>query len=352
MNTELLEPVVVENEWSHSHAPIRHTYPLAVKSHGLMAALTLCLKTLPVMWVRLGILVGFTVCAAVWYLLVAAIAGAADRGASTVGWMVMAVGLGLPVTIFFFFKRYVLYLLEMAHIAVLTRFMTHGQVPGAQLAYGKDVVRARFGEVNLLLVLDGLVQAVVNVFTGTLSFVTSFLPIPGIEGPMRVIEKILQNATQYIGDTMFSYNLARGDANPWRSSKDGLVYYAQNWKPILKTAVYALIVEYVFTAASFVLLAIPVLEIRALLPSVGLEVLLLGLALALNVRAAFIRPVCLTMVMLAFHESIRNQEINPAWDAKLDGLSKKARELTERARNWAPAPVAVPLVSGQPVISS
>ena len=42
---------------------------------------------------------------------------------------------------------------------------------------------------------------------------------------------------------ILSYNLASGDADPWVGAREGMVYYAQNAVPILKTAIWIVILE-------------------------------------------------------------------------------------------------------------
>jgi len=332
----------MNSSYSHPEQTIRHSYPLAVKGSGVANAVTLCLKTLPIMLLRFGILAGFTLAALIWFGVIMAIASMVPSAG--LGVVFFTAAIGVPFGLFRWLKSYILYMLEMAHIAVLTRLITQGDfgVTESQLAYGKEAVQAHFGQANMLLVLQGLIQGVVNAFTRTLNFLTSFLPIPNIQGPMDILRKILNNATGYISDTMFSYNLARGDENPWRSSKDGLVYYAQNWKPILKTAVYALVVEYAIAGIVFLVFLGPAWGLGALLPRIGGWFVVFGFIMAMNVRTALIRPVCLTMVMLTFHEAVQNQEINLTWDAKLSSATAKFQELTERARTWVSEKTSTP----------
>jgi hypothetical protein len=49
------------------------------------------------------------------------------------------------------------------------------------------------------------------------------------------------------------------------------------------------------------------------------------------VRAAFIKPLFLIMIMVRFHALIENQPINQEWDTRLSGISDKFRTLGEQA---------------------
>ena len=68
---------------------------------------------------------------------------------------------------------------------------------------------------------------------------------------------ILRAATRYLDKVILSYNLARGDEEPWRGAREGMVYYAQNAVPILKTAVWIVILERVLTVVLWLLLLAP-----------------------------------------------------------------------------------------------
>jgi hypothetical protein len=60
--------------------------------------------------------------------------------------------------------------------------------------------------------------------------------------------------------------------------------------------------------------------------------------LAGNVRAAFLKPVFLVMIMAKFHVQVENQPINQEWDERLTGMSDKFRKIVEQARNYRPVP--------------
>jgi hypothetical protein len=67
--------------------------------------------------------------------------------------------------------------------------------------------------------------------------------------------------------------------------------------------------------------------------------------LAGNVRAAFLKPLFLVMVMTKFHVQIQNQPINQEWDERLSRVSNKFRELTDKISGYRPAPALAPAPS-------
>jgi hypothetical protein len=69
------------------------------------------------------------------------------------------------------------------------------------------------------------------------------------------------------------------------------------------------------------------------------------------VRASFVRPLFLIMVMVKFHLSVRGQPINVEWEQRLESISDKFRELAGKiAAGWpkAPVPSQQPQVPPQP----
>ncbi len=68
---------------------------------------------------------------------------------------------------------------------------------------------------------------------------------------------------------IFSYNLATGSPNPWQSAQEGVVYYAQNATPILKQAVWIVVLDYVLGALLWLVLLIPAAALVAVLPRFG-----------------------------------------------------------------------------------
>ncbi len=325
-------------------AEVRHVYPLAVRDHGLATAVSLLMRSLPYALARFGILLGCAVVCIIW--LVVAFGGAAWLGTHIAGafgfvWLMLClVGAGF---VWGTILRYVLHLLACGHVAVLTELITRGQVGNgseSMLAYGRRVVTERFGQVNALYALNLMVRGVLAAFHRTLDWVGEVLPVPGLEGVANLVNIILRAATRYLDKVILSYNLARGDEEPWRGAREGMVYYAQNAVPILKTAVWVVILERVLTVVLWLLLLAPAAAITMMLPhavreSGAIVTILVAAILAGPLRAAFLKPLFLIMMMVRFHALIENQPINQEWDARLATISDKFRDLgTQAAAGW------------------
>jgi hypothetical protein len=244
--------------------------------------------------------------------------------------------------------RYMLHLVECGHVAVLTELIVHGKVGNgteSMFAYGKRVVTEKFGQVNVLFAMNLLVRGVVNAVHRTIEGIGSMLPIPGLDSIANLITAILKAATRYMDKVIFSYNLACAAPDPWQGARDGIVYYAENAKPILKTSVWIVVLEHVLSAFLWVALLIPAAALTAILPhSVremgGLVTVTIAILFALAARGAFVKPIFLVMIMVRFHALIEHQPIDRNWAARLDQLSDKFRDLGKKAQDYVPTPPA------------
>ena len=333
MSDPIAGAVPEPSAWSSTPPPpIRHSYSLTVRDHGLGTAIGLLLKSMPYAFARFGILLGYSVACIIW--MVVAFGGAAWFGTHVAGafgvlWFVLCV-----VGIGWFWGtvlRYALHLLACGHVAVLTELITRGQVGNGEesmLSYGKRIVIARFGEVNILFGMNLLVRGIINTFHRTLDWIDQVIPIPGLETLSSLLTMILRAATRYLDKVILSYNLARNDGNPWVGAREGLVYYAQNAKPILMTSIWIVILERVLAVVLWLLLLAPAAAITVMLPagvreSGGVVTVLIAILLAGTLRSAFIKPLFLIMMMVRFHALTENQPINQEWDNRLAFVSDK-----------------------------
>jgi hypothetical protein len=319
-------------------------YPLAVRDSSVVSAFGLLLRSLPYALARFGVLLACSIACIVW--IVVTIGGAVwlgDHIAKVFGWVWFIGCAAAAGWIWTTLLRYLLHLIECGHVAVLTELIVHGSLRNGEesmLAYGKRIVTERFGEVNALFAMNLLVRGVLTAFHNTLDWVAATLPIPGLESLTSVATMVLRAATRYMDKVIFSYNLARGAQNPWEGARDGIVYYCQNARPILKTSVWIVVLEMALSALLWLILLIPAAGITVLLPhSVremgGLVTVVIAILLALAARAAFVKPLFLIMIMTRFHTLIEHQPINAAWVAELDQLSGKFRDLGQTARSFA-----------------
>lgn len=334
-------------QYNHPSEPIRHSYPLAIEDAGVMTAAGLLMKTMPYILMRFAILVAATVVTVFWFGVTFGGAGfLGEKVHPWIGWGWLLAGCGVYGWVWSMFIRYGLYLLKCGHIAVLTELITTGTLKNGSegmLSYGKRIVTERFGEVNVLFALDVLIEGVVRAFNRTLEWVSSIIPIPGLQTLTQLVTSVLHAATTYIDETIFSYNLARGEENPWRGGRDGIIYYCQNNMEILKTATWCVFFDYLLTGVVWVIMLAPAVLFTYFMPLVGGWTFLIALLFAINFRQAFLKPLFLIMIMIKFHVTIRGQAINEEWDAKLTQITPKFTKIKDKIAGYLPGkPAPVP----------
>jgi hypothetical protein len=325
---------------------VRHDYPLAVQDAGLGTAVGLLMKTLPYAAVRFAVLVAASIATIIaWVVALGGAAFLAAKVAPPLGF-IWAVACLIAYGFFWrLFFRYFLYLIKAGHIAVLTELITRGQIGNGQesmFAYGKRIVTERFGEVTALFAVGVLVKGVVRAFNRTLDFLGSLLPLPGLQQLLAFVKAVIYAATTYIDETIFSYGLARGEKNPWASARDGLVYYAQSSREILKTSVWIVLLDYAFSFVVWMVMLGPAYALsRALPPSMVAATIVawvIALLFAASFRTAFLKPLFLILVMVKFHVTVRGQPINLEWEARLEALSDKFRRIRDAVIGRAATP--------------
>ena len=321
-------------------------YPLAVRDHGLATAVGLLVQSMPYALARLGVELAFSVGGIVW--LIVTFGGAAWLGthvAQAFGWVWF---IGCVVSVGWLWGtvlRYLLHLIECGHVAVLTELITRGEVGNghdSMFDYGRNVVTARFGQVNALFAFNALVRGVLQAFHRTLDWFAELLPIPGLESISSLANLILRAATRYVDKVILSYSLARDGNDAWRDAREGVIYYCQNAKEILKTSIWIVILERVLSFVLWVVLMIPAAAVTVVLPhavreSGGVVTVIIAVLLAAAVRNAFLKPVFLIIMMIRFHVLIERQAVDARWDAYLASISDKFREFASNAAAAMPS---------------
>lgn len=295
------------------------------------------LRTLPYLVVRMLVYFGI----ALLYIFATGGGGAIGYGFTSFGdgegagafWGAM-IGFGGASGFLYWAREYILYLVKAGHIAVLTRYYDGVALPDGrnQVDYGIAIVKDHFKESSLLFGLDQLIKGVLKVLTKTLNTVSAFLPIPGIQNLTKVIGSILTLSLTYVDEIILAHHFRSGASNPWESSKNALVLYAQNYGRFAKNAVWLWLLMWLMTIVIFAVLLLPALAlIKAIPGDIGFWSFVLAFLIAWSVKAALLEPVAMYALMQVYFKAIEGQTPNPEWEAKLEKASAKFRELKEKA---------------------
>jgi hypothetical protein len=339
-NSPWLSPIGPSEDATGWAAPGAAATTLAVRDCGFGTALGLVMQTLPYALARFAVLLVASIITMVW--LGIALGGGAWLGEHIahvfgLAWIVVTLG-GFGFA-WWGLVRYALHLISCGHVAVLTELITRGRVgngTGSMFAYGRAIVVQRIGQESLLYGLNMTVRGIINSFHRTLDSIAEALPVPGMESLANLATMVIRAATAYLDKVIFSYSLARQDRDAWTAAREGLIYYCQNAKPILRTSIWVVVLERILTVLLWLLLLAPAAAITVALPhsmreSDAVVTLVIAALLAGSLRAAFMKPVFLTMIMIRFHTAIENQFVDPVWDARLSEFSGSFATLGLRA---------------------
>jgi len=302
--------------------------------------------TLPFILLRMAVFFGITFA----YILVTGTGagfghgvgalGDADFQASTTFWGGF-IGFAAVSVALYWMREYILYMVKAGHIAVLVEVLDGRPIPDgrSQLDYAAGVVRERFVEANVLFVLDQLVKGVLRVIIGLINFVANFLPIPAIQGLVRFVNTVIRIAVTYVDEVILAHNIRVRSDNPWATSKDALILYAQNSTALLKNAVWLAVFMYLFAFLIFLVMIAPAGALLYVLPGnwSGWG-FVLALIFAWSFKAALIEPFAIACLMQVYFKVIEGQTPDPVWDARLSRASEKFRDLQDKALAWTRAP--------------
>ena len=308
----------------------------------MRTALGAMMKTAPFVVFRMVIYVGIMLA----YVLAVGVGGAIGYGIASVGDEPGAgafyggfFGFAVVSGVLFWLREYLLYLVKAGHVAVLVEVMDGKALPGGrgQIDYAHAVVRERFAEASVLFGVDRLIKGVLRMINRLVMSVANFLPIPGLRDLAQFVNKILNVSLTYTDEIILAYNLRTRSENPWESSKDALILYAQNYKVMAKNAVFLLLWMYVLTFVIFLVVLAPMGAVVALFPGAASGWgFVLAVVFALTLKAALIEPVAIAALMQVYFKTIEGQVPDLAWDARLTQASKKFQQLKDKAAAFIP----------------
>ena len=301
------------------------------KTIGIMA------KTMPFILLRMAIYFGITVA---YILATGAGAGigfgvgqiSEDPGSFT-AWGGI-VGFGIVSGVIYWLREYILYMVKAGHIAVMVKLIDNEPMPDgqSQVSYAQAEVKERFGQANVLFGLDQIIKGIIKVVTRLFGGIAFILPIPGVSTIVGFINTIVRMSLTYVDEIILGYSMRKGATDPWVSSREGIVLYAQNGKHMIKNAIWLSVFVWIFSILIFVIMLAPAGAIAFMMPgSVGGFGIVLAIILAWAFKAAIIEPFAIAALMSVYFKVIEGQRPNPEWDAKLASASDKFRDLAGKA---------------------
>lgn len=300
----------------------------------LGVAFKLMLRTMPILGVRLGVSILFWLAMLLYLAITGGVAYLIGQANETIGVIVFLVAIIAIAPIYNLAYRYVFYLIKAAHIAVISELLVNGDLPAGtnQLAWGKQRVTERFGETSVMFVIDEMVTGVVNVFTGTVYSVASWIPGDSVRTLVQVLNTIIRFALSSIDEAILARRFYANSDNVWANARDGLVLYAMIWKPILINAVALMIVSYVPFIVALILFSAPIGFLVGLFSQQAAGVTIIALLLfAWVIKVAIGDAFAMTAIIATYQRETANLQPDAAMASQLDAVSDKFKEIKQKA---------------------
>ena len=243
-------------------------------------------------------------------------------------------GFGLTAAALYLLREYILYIVKAGHIAVMVELLAGRTIPEGQgqIAYARGMVADRFGTASVLFGVDQLVKGTITAVTGLLEGLMSVLPIPGAAQVMGAVRAWLRIAVGLMDEVMLARCFATRTDNPHLASRDALVLYAQNARPMLTNAAWITVWVWGLSLLIFLVMLVPAGLVIWMMPgqatAAGLGI---ALVFAWALKVALIEPFALACLLQVYFKVTAGQTPDPAWTARLDAASDTFRTLGQRA---------------------
>jgi hypothetical protein len=295
-------------------------------------AVGLIAKTTPFLWVRLGSYAVLGAGLMLYFGIIGGLAWGLGKLWAPLGIFTFLAGLGGSWGIVHWVTRYYFYMLKSAHAAVMTEYIYDRKPEGSQVMYGKEQVISRFRDTSILFAVDRIVDGIVRIITRTVGNIVSILPIPGLNSLKQFLDRVAKYSTGYIDTAILTLAYRDREPNVWKVAQDGVILYAQCWKPVLTNAVALSLLSYAQFLLFLVVLGLPAIAIGAAVPALQAFLAVMVLVGAWMLKLALADAFAMAATLLAFHRSIEGMEPDPAWQARLSSMSDKFGELAAKAK--------------------
>lgn len=295
----------------------------------------LLMRTSPILLVKLGAYIAFWIIALIYLgvtFLVASLVAQAIEIAGVLLFIIAFIGV---IPLYNLAYRYVFFMIKAAHIAVISELLVNDKLPDGigQLEWGRKQVTERFGEINVMFIVDEVVSGVVRAFTRTIYSVARMLPGDTLEQVARVVNRVILNATTYIDEAVMARSFIRKGVPVWVNARDGVVLYGMVWKPLLMNAIALMIISYIPFIVAFLLFSLPVSLLLSLVSgSLAGWSIIFTLVLAFLIKIAVGDAFAMTAMISTYHKQTQGLKPDKETVQKLDAASDKFKELRTRAQ--------------------
>lgn len=312
-------------------------------------AFRIVVMTAPIMLMRLGLYLAFWVASLVYLAAVAGIAFAVSQLWLPAAAIVVVIAVIALLPLYRLANRYLFYLLKAAQLAVVVHILEHGALPEGvgQLAYGRDRVAERFGQVSVMFLLDALISGVIRGFSATVSAALSWIPGGMGDGLSGIVKRLAHYAGTYVDEAILARAFWRTDQSIWQSAREGIVLYGMVWKPLLANAVALMALSYVPFLLVILLLSAPLsLLLGAISQPMGVLSIAVVFVLAMLVKVALGDSFAMVAMVASYYDATRNLTPDPAMEARIASMSDKFQQIRSRVLGSTSSSDVPPAVLG------
>ena len=314
-----------------------------------MTAKQLFSKTMPFVWAKLA-LGGIAVVIGAVLLVIMLL----------LGWLFGNWGMVIMLILWFFLMKgawrllmqYAGYLVKAGHIAVIAEACCTGQVPADQVAYGKARVTERFATSSVYFAVDKLVSAAIKEIQKGIGKLGNKLDfIPGMEAVTGAAQFFVSIALGYVDECCLGWTFYKKEQGAFKSAADGVVIYAQNWKPLLKGAGATMLKVILLTVVVALAIFVPVGILFKLLSWSPLAAFLLACLIAWVVKFAVMDSYIMIQMMAVYMGVAPQTTITFDLYGNLCKISGKFKELFQKGQAETPAQPAYATANAAPAAS-
>lgn len=265
-----------------------------------------------------------------------------------IGWLFGEGGMGLAFFLWlggtgvirFAIMHYAGYLVRAGHVAVIAEAVTTGHIPADQVSYGKQMVTERFATANAYFAIDKLISGAVKQIQRGIEKIGGALDfIPGMEAVTGLAKFFVEISLGYIDECCLGYTFFKKEQGAFHSAADGVVIYAQNWKPLLKNAALTMAKVIGLMLVMVLVVFIPVGLVFKLLHWNPLVAFLLACLVAWVVKFAFVDSYIMIQMMVTYMQLAPSTQITFDLYGKLSAISSSFKEMFTKGQQEQPNPV-------------
>lgn len=233
-------------------------------------------------------------------------------------------GFGLCGFILYRARASLLFSLRGSHLALLEKAISDEGQPAEtnQIHRGQCMVKDRFDNPSALFTLAQSTKKVLTALFFELSPIARKIPNLSNGAIDRLVRWLVSLPLSDNEEAIIGFILKRKGESPEAAAKIALIYYAQNFNELLKSAYILFVLMYAGLVGAFFLVSIPVEWVLDFLPfTIGLWSSLIALLIAWSIKAAIFEPIATGVLMSILFAKAKEQTPNPEWEEKLCNIS-------------------------------